>query len=155
MEDFITLCHWTTCYHCHKDVNQIITAVPNAAQVVCDNCGATRSYVPIIEDIRKKGDYVKPGCYDTWNLMSTALCRQCRVAGPHDVTVRCRNCGFTHLYLFNLELIDDPGGPQDHLEINREHGKGDPGLPPGMVIVDLDIETRGPDYVQEIKQKIR
>ena len=118
MEDFITLQHRTTCYHCHEDTGQIITAVPNGAQVVCGNCGATRSYIPLIEDISKKGDYVRPGCYDIWNLVSAALCRQCKVKGPHDVTigcrnftVRCRNCGFTHLYRFNLEFIDDPGKP--------------------------------------------
>ncbi len=35
------------------------------------------------------------------------------------------------------------------------HWKEDPDLPPGMVIVDIDIETRGPDHVQEIEQKIQ
>jgi hypothetical protein len=121
MEDFIKLCYRTTCYHCQEDVDQIITAFPNGAQVVCDNCRATRSYVPIMEDISKKGDYVKPGCYDIWNLVPTASCRQCKVTGPHDITigcrnftVRCRNCGFTHLYRFNLEYIDDPGNHRDN-----------------------------------------
>jgi len=118
MEDFITMSHRTACFNCQKDVDQVITAVPNGAQVVCDNCRATRAYIPIIEDISKKGDYIKPGCFDIWDLMSTALCRQCKVTGPHDVTigcrnftVRCRNCGFTHLYRFNLEYIDEPRGP--------------------------------------------
>ncbi|MEI6839978.1 MAG: hypothetical protein WCK53_01825 [Methanomicrobiales archaeon] len=118
MEDFIAMRHRTTCFNCQKDVDQVITAVPNGAQVVCDNCRATRAYIPIIEDISKKGDYIKPGCFDIWDLRSTALCRQCKVTGPHDITigcrnftVRCRNCGFTHLYRFNLEYIDEPRGP--------------------------------------------
>ena len=118
MEDFIKLCYRTTCYHCQEDVDQLITALPNGALVVCDNCRAARSYIPVIEEVSKKGDYVRPGCYDVWNLVPTALCRQCKVTGPHDVTigcrnftVRCRNCGFTHLYRFSLEYIDKPGEP--------------------------------------------
>jgi threonine dehydratase len=39
--------------------------------------------------------------------------------------------------------------------IHIEHRKDDPELPVDMVIVDIDIETRGPDHVQEIRQKIR
>jgi hypothetical protein len=116
MEPFISLCYRTACYHCQENKDQIITAVPNGAQVVCDNCRATRVFVPVVEDIGRKGDYVQPGCYDIWNLTPTASCRHCGVTGPHEVTigcrnftVRCRNCGFTHLYRFNLEYIDDSG----------------------------------------------
>ncbi|MEI7432896.1 MAG: threonine ammonia-lyase [Methanomicrobiales archaeon] len=39
--------------------------------------------------------------------------------------------------------------------LNIGHCKDDPGLPPGMVIVDIDIETRGPDHVKDIELKIR
>ena len=39
--------------------------------------------------------------------------------------------------------------------IDIEHRKDDPGLPLDVVTVDIDIETRGPDHVQEIEQKIR
>ena len=117
MDDFITTRHRTTCFNCGEDVDQVITAVPNGAQVVCDNCRATRSYIPIVEEVSKKGEYIKPGCYDIWNLTANALCRQCKVTGPHDVTIGCRNftvqcreCGFTHLYRFNLEYIDESWG---------------------------------------------
>lgn len=115
MEDLIRLRYRTSCYHCQKDADQVITAVPNGAVVVCENCRATRSYIPVIEDVSKKGDYVKPGCYDVWNLETSKTCRQCKVTGPHDITIgcrnftaRCRNCGFTHFYRFNLEYIGDP-----------------------------------------------
>lgn len=116
MDDFVSLRHRTTCYHCGKDADQVIRAVPNAADVVCDHCGATRTYIPVIEDIGRKGDYIKPGCYDIWHLVSESVCRHCRVKGPHDVTigcrnftVRCGNCGFTHFYRFNLEYVEKPG----------------------------------------------
>jgi threonine dehydratase len=39
--------------------------------------------------------------------------------------------------------------------IHIYHCKDEPDLPPGMVSVVIDIETRGPDHVQEIEQKIR
>jgi threonine dehydratase len=39
--------------------------------------------------------------------------------------------------------------------IHIEHRKDDPDLPANMVIVDIDIETRGPEHVQEIKQKLQ
>lgn len=39
--------------------------------------------------------------------------------------------------------------------IHIEHRKDDLELPPDMVIVDIDIETRGPDHIEEIRQKIR
>ena len=39
--------------------------------------------------------------------------------------------------------------------LNIGHGKDNPGLPPGMVTVDNDIETRGPEHVQDIELKIR
>jgi hypothetical protein len=110
MDSFISARYRTTCYHCHEDADQIITAVPNVAEVVCEHCGATRAFIPVIEDVTNKGDYVKPGCYDIWKLDIKAACRNCGVYGSHDTsigcrnfTVRCRNCGFTHLYRFNLE----------------------------------------------------
>jgi len=39
--------------------------------------------------------------------------------------------------------------------IHIEHRKDDLELPPDMVIVDIDIETRGPEHIEEIGQKIR
>jgi threonine dehydratase len=50
-----------------------------------------------------------------------------------------------------LSLIAQCGGNIIHIG----HWKEDPDLPPGMVIVDIDIETRGPGHVQEIEQKIQ
>jgi len=102
----------TICYHCGKDADQVIKAVPYQAQVSCSHCGATRIFVPRIEDVTKPGSFTKIGCYDLWNLVSEARCRNCKVLGPHDLaigcshfTVRCRNCGFTHFYKFNLEYM--------------------------------------------------
>jgi len=109
---FIFTKHRTDCYHCHQEADQVIKAVPNQAQVICANCGATRIFVPRIQDVSKEGSYTKIGCYDTWNLVSDATCRNCRTTGPHDLiigcshfTVQCRNCGFTHFYKFDLEYM--------------------------------------------------
>ena len=64
----------------------------------------------------------------------------------------------------SIRLRDIPGSLAGFLSliarcegniIHIEHRKDDPDLPPDMVIVDIDIETRGPDHVQEIEQKIR
>jgi hypothetical protein len=114
MEGVVSFRNRTTCYHCQQEADQVIKAVPNVAEVVCDNCGATRMYVPVDQDVRREGDYVKPGCYDIWTLTAPATCRHCHVEGPHDVTIgcrnftiRCRNCNFTHLYRFNLEYLRD------------------------------------------------
>ena len=87
---FIITRYRTDCYHCKKNADQIITAVPYHAQVVCDNCGATRVFIPRIEDVTKEGEFIKVGCYDQWKLIETA---------------ECRNCGFTHFYKFDLEYI--------------------------------------------------
>ena len=87
---FIFTRYRTTCYHCKESADQIITAVPYRAQVVCENCGATRVFIPRIEDVSKEGEYIKIGCYDLWKLMETT---------------GCRNCGFTHFYKFDLEYI--------------------------------------------------
>jgi len=113
MQDrFIFTAYRTTCYHCGKDADQVIKAVPYQAQVSCSNCGATRIFVPRIQDVNKPGSFTRIGCYDLWNLVTDASCRNCKVHGPHDLaigcnhfTVRCRNCGFTHFYKFNLEYI--------------------------------------------------
>ena len=109
---FIFLTHRTDCYHCKQVADQIIKAVPYKAQVACDNCGATRVFVPRIQDVSQPGTFTKIGCYDTWQLESTAECRHCHVTGPHDIvigcrhfTVRCRNCNFTHFYKFDLEYM--------------------------------------------------
>lgn len=50
-----------------------------------------------------------------------------------------------------LSLIAECKGNIIHIE----HRRDEPGLPIDMVIVDLDIETRGPDHVQEIYKTIR
>ena len=64
----------------------------------------------------------------------------------------------------SIRLRDIPGSLAGLLSVIAQcegnilhigHGKDDPDLPPGMVIVDIDIETRGPDHVQEIEQKIQ
>ncbi len=109
---FIFTKYRTDCYHCKQIAYQIINAVPNQAQVVCENCGATRVFVPRIEDVSKEGTFIKIGCYDLWQLVETTECRSCHVTGPHDLTigcrhftVRCQNCGFTHFYKFDLEYM--------------------------------------------------
>ena len=111
-DQFIFTKHHTDCYHCLKETDQIIKAVAFQAQVVCDNCGATRVFIPRIEDVALPGTFDKIGCYDVWNLDKTAECRNCHGTGPHDITigcrhftVRCRNCGFTHFYKFDLEYV--------------------------------------------------
>ena len=109
---FISLAHRTDCYHCRQLADQLITAVPYRAEVACDNCGATRVFIPRIEDVSQPGTFKKIGCYDTWELVSEAPCRNCHGTHPHDITigcrhftVRCRNCNFTHFYKFDLEYM--------------------------------------------------
>ncbi len=111
-ERFVYTRHRTTCYHCGQEADQIIKAVRPQAQVICANCGATRIFIPRTSEVGKKGLYTRIGCYDLWELTTDALCRNCGVAGHHELaigcnhfTVRCSNCGFTHFYKFNLEYI--------------------------------------------------
>jgi len=109
---FIFTKYRTDCYHCKQTADQIIKAVPNQAQVACDNCGATRVFVPRVHDVANTGSYTKIGCYDLWELVETAECRNCHVTGPHDLTIgcrhftiRCRSCGFTHFYKSDIEYM--------------------------------------------------
>jgi len=109
---FIFTKYRTDCYHCKQVADQSIKAVPYQAQVACDNCGATRVFVPRVQDVAKTGSYTMIGCYDLWELVDTAECRHCHVTGPHDLTigcrhftVRCRNCGFTHFYKSDIEYM--------------------------------------------------
>ena len=109
---FIFTKHRTDCYHCKQVADQIIKAVPYQAQVACDNCGATRVFVPRSEDVDETGLLTKIGKYPVWELVQDAPCRNCQVTGPHDIvvssrhlTVRCRNCHFTHFYKFDLEYM--------------------------------------------------
>lgn len=109
---FVFTSYRTKCYRCGAEAEQQIKAVPYQAQVACRNCGATRIFVPRIEDVTREGSFTRIGCYDTWNLVETALCRNCKTSGPHDIvigcnhfTVRCRSCGFTHFYKFDLEYL--------------------------------------------------
>lgn len=111
---FILTKYRTDCYHCREIADQIITAVPYQAQVVCDHCGATRVFIPRIEDVDPSGTLTKALKYPVWDLVQEATCRNCHVTGPHDIsvstrflTVLCRNCRFTHLYKFDLEYIAD------------------------------------------------
>jgi uncharacterized Zn finger protein len=115
---FIFMTYNTECYHCSKVADQTIKAVPYKAEVACGNCGATRVFVPRIQDVSKPGTFTKIACYDTWQLVSGADCRNCHETNSHDLvigcghfTVRCRNCGFTHFYKFDLEYMenDEPG----------------------------------------------
>ncbi len=64
----------------------------------------------------------------------------------------------------SVRLRDIPGSLAGLLSIiaqcegnilHIEHRNDDPGLPPGFVTVDVKIETRGPEHVHEIEQKIR
>lgn len=78
--------------------------------MVCSNCGATRIFVPRFENTRAAGIYTPLGRYDVWNIETSARCKNCGVEGPHNLvvgsnhlTTRCRNCGYTHFYRFNLE----------------------------------------------------
>jgi uncharacterized Zn finger protein len=112
VERFIFTKYRTTCYHCHEDADQVIKAVSSQAQVACANCGATRIFVPRVEDVSAAGTYTPISCYDIWNLETVAPCKNCGVEGPHDLivgcnqfTTRCRNCGYTHFYKFNLEYV--------------------------------------------------
>jgi len=109
---FIFTAYRTDCYHCRQVADQIINAMPNKAQVACENCGATRVFVPQNEVVDPAGIFTKVGKYDVWNLEQDVTCRHCGVTGPHDImvssrylTVRCRNCSFTHFYKFDLEYI--------------------------------------------------
>lgn len=111
-ERFVYTKYRTTCYSCGVEADQIIKAVRSQAQVICAHCGATRVFLPRTSEVGKKGLYTPIGCYDLWELVADAPCRNCGVEGPHDLaigcnhfTVRCRNCGFTHFYKFNLEYI--------------------------------------------------
>jgi uncharacterized Zn finger protein len=122
-DQFIFTRYRTDCYHCRQVADQIIKAVPYKAEVACDNCGATRVFIPRIEDVTQPGTFTKIGCYDVWNLEKTADCRNCHVNGLHDImigcrhfTVRCRNCGFTHFYKFDLEYM-----AKDELNVGQEN----------------------------------
>lgn len=112
-ERFIYMKHRAVCYNCGEDVDQIIKAVSAQAQVVCSNCGATRIFVPRVEEpATSRGTFTPISCYDVWELEPVATCKNCGVHGSHEMiigcnhfTTRCRNCGYTHFYKFNLEYI--------------------------------------------------
>ena len=72
-----------------------------------------------LEDVDEAGMFANPGRWQVWSLAVPATCRNCGVDGLHDltvscrnITVRCRNCRFTHVYRFNLEYMaeDTSGG---------------------------------------------
>ena len=111
-DPFISMAYRIDCYHCKQVADQLITATPYKAEVVCDNCGASRVFVPRIEDVSGPGTFEKVGCYDTWALTTDAMCRNCHGMHTHDLTigcrhftVRCRNCNFTHFFRFDLEFM--------------------------------------------------
>ena len=113
---FISTNYRTDCYHCRQVADQHIQAMPNRADVTCEACGATRVFVPRIEDVDEAGKFAGPGSWPVWSLDVAAACRNCGVFGLHDITVscrsitvQCRNCRFTHLYRFDLEyMAGDP-----------------------------------------------
>jgi hypothetical protein len=115
---FISTDYRTDCYHCRKNADQHIVASPNRADVACTSCGATRVFVPRMEEVDEEGVFKKPGRWPVWSLAAEAACRHCGFFGPHDltvscrtITVQCRHCRFTHLYRFDLEyLAADPSG---------------------------------------------
>jgi len=109
---FIFTRYRTDCYNCGEDADQVIKAVSSQAQVICSNCGATRIFVPRFVNMDIPGACTPLGRYDVWSLRTDAQCKNCGVHGAHDLvvgtghlTVRCRNCGYTHFYRFNLEYI--------------------------------------------------
>jgi uncharacterized Zn finger protein len=115
---FVSTSYHTRCYHCGEETDQLITAVPYQARVACASCGATRVFIPRIEDVSEKGSYTRPGCFDIWELAPDAICRHCGSTGAHDLvigcrqfTVRCRNCGFTHFYRFDIEYMAGAAEP--------------------------------------------
>jgi len=130
-ERFIFTKHRVRCYHCHEMADQTIKAVSSQAQVQCSNCGATRIFIPRIEEVGKKGLYTRIGEYEIWELETVAPCKNCRVTGPHDLiigcgqfTTRCRNCGYTHFYKYSLEYIAQcPIESADLPQADRTSGK--------------------------------
>jgi len=115
---FISTDYRTDCYHCRRLADQHIVASPNRADVACTYCGATRVFVPRMEEVDEAGTFKNPGRWPVWSIMVDAACRHCGFLGPHDLTVscrtitaRCRHCSFTHLYRFDLEyMAADPAG---------------------------------------------
>ncbi len=79
-------------------------------------------------------------------IINRGLLRKGRIM---HITIRLRDVPTSLAGL--LSLIAQCEGNIIHIE----HRKDDPGLPLDMVIVDIDIETRGPDHLQEIERKIR
>ena len=84
---FISTNYRTDCYHCRQVADQHIRAMPNRADVTCDACGATRVFVPRIEDVDDTGKFAGPGPWPVWSLAVEASCRNCGVTGLHDLTV--------------------------------------------------------------------
>lgn len=119
-EDFIGMRYPTTCYHCGKMADQVITATSSRAEVVCANCGATRIFVPRFEEPAAPGKFAPVECYDVWNLLTKATCKNCHVTGPHRLIIGCRNfstqcehCEYTHFFRFDMEYIPDRDEPAE------------------------------------------
>jgi len=111
-ERFIFTRYRTTCNNCKEEADQIIKAVSSQAQVVCSHCGATGIYLPRIEEVGSQCIYTPIDCHELWNVAADAHCKNCEMTGPHDLiigcrhfTTRCRNCGYTHFYKFNIEYV--------------------------------------------------
>lgn len=127
-EQFVFTRYRTDCYHCGEDADQIIKAVSAQAQVICSNCGATRIFIPRFENTEVVGVCTALGRYDIWILETGARCKNCGVEGAHDLvvgsnhlTTRCRNCGYTHFYRFNLEYIGQcPLGEEGEVSVPPE-----------------------------------
>lgn len=91
---FICTRYQTDCYHCKKNADPVIRAVPNQAQVPCGICGRLGWFVILSEDIDINGILTKIGKYPDWELLVEATCRNCKVTGPmislsDHVVLRC------------------------------------------------------------------
>ena len=53
-EKFISANYPTDCYHSRQTADQHIHVMPNRADVTCGNCGATRVFIPLNEDVDER-----------------------------------------------------------------------------------------------------
>ena len=79
---FIFTKYRTDCYHCKELADQIIKAVPYQAQVACNNCGATRVFVPRSEDVDAAGTLTRIGKYPVWEWCRTPRAGTVKLPAP-------------------------------------------------------------------------
>ena len=115
-----TLSYRSKCYNCGQIVDQIIEVYPTQVFVKCPNCGVTRCYV--IKSVYIDSDNViesekdKKYLYDNWLLEKEVECYNCKRCTYQDILItmagvyiRCRVCGFTRYYRFNMIYVDKMG----------------------------------------------